>query len=149
AERLGVEHRAVLRYVYGRASLLERWRIDSRKLFHYATEEILCLAQRGNVLIEGWEAATLLRDIPGLIGVRLCAPNAFHAPVLMERGGTRDANAVQSRIAQDAAARAHALRACFNIEGEDRCAYDVALNVERLSVETCVNTIIELAESRR
>jgi hypothetical protein len=48
-----------------------------------------------------------------------------------------------------ATSREHALRACFNIEGEDRCAYDVALNVERLSVETCVNTIIELAESRR
>jgi osmotically-inducible protein OsmY len=67
----------------------------------------------------------------------------------MERGGTTEANAVRARIERDAAARVRALRPCFNIEGEDRRVYDVALNIERLSVETCVNTIVELAESRR
>jgi cytidylate kinase len=136
ADRLGVDLRAVLHYVNGSASLLERWQIDSRRLLHYATEEILCLAQRGNVLIEDWGAAMLLRDIPGFIGVRLCAPSAFRGPVLMERGGASDANAVRARIERD-------------VEGEDRRVYDVALNVERLSVETCVNAIVELAESRR
>jgi cytidylate kinase len=149
ADRLGVDRRAVLRYVNGTASLFERWRIDSRKLFYYATEEILCLAQRGNVLIEEWGAAMPLRDIPGFIGVRLCAPNAFRAPVVMERGGSTDANAVRARVERDVVAGARAVGACLNIEGEDRGAYDVALNVERLSVETCVNTIVELAESRR
>jgi cytidylate kinase len=149
ADRSGVKRRAVLRYVNGKASLLERWRIDRRNLIHYATEAILCLAQRGSVLIEGWEAATLLHDIPGVIGVRLCAPSGFRAPVLIEREGTTEANAVRARIERDAAARARALRRCFNIEGEDRRVYDVALNIERLSVETCVNTIVELAESRR
>jgi hypothetical protein len=53
ANRSGVERRAVLRYVNGKASLPERWWIDRRKLIQYATEEILCLAQRGSVLIEG------------------------------------------------------------------------------------------------
>jgi cytidylate kinase len=149
ADRLGVDRGAVLRYVNGRASLLDRWRIDSRKLFYYATEEILCLAQRGNVLIEDWEAAMPLRDIPGFIGVRLCAPSAFRAPVLMEREGTTDANAARARIERDADGDVRALRACFNIEREDRHVYDVALNIERLSVEACVNTIVELAESRR
>jgi osmotically-inducible protein OsmY len=138
-----------LRYVNGRASLLERWRIDRRKLFYYATEEILCLAQHGNVLIEDGGAATLLRDIPGFIGVRLCAPSAFCAAVPVEREGTTDANAVRRRIERDAAADARALGSCLNIEGEDRRVYDVALNIERLSVETCVNSIVELAESRR
>jgi cytidylate kinase len=149
ADRLGVDRRAVLRYVNGRASLLERWRIDSRRLFYYATEEILCLAQRGNVLIEDWEDAMLLRDIPGFIGVRLCAPSAFRTPALMKREGTTDANAARARIERDAVGDACAPRACFNVEREDSRLYDVALNIERLSVEACVNTIVELAESRR
>jgi cytidylate kinase len=149
ADRLGVERRTVLRYVNGRASLLERWRIDSGKLFQYAIEEILCLAQRGSVLIEGWEAAPLLRDIPGFIGVRLCAPSRFRTPVLIEREATTKANAVRTRIEQRAAARTRPLPTCFNIEGKDRRVYDVALDVERLSVETCVTIILELAESRR
>src|SRR5262245_52157651 len=64
AERLGVDESAVLHYVNGSASLLERWQIDRRRLFHYAAEEILRLAQQGNVLIKGWGVATLLRDLP-------------------------------------------------------------------------------------
>jgi Cytidylate kinase-like family len=49
AERLGVGENAVLRYVNGSASFLERWRVDRRRLFHYAAEEILRLAQQGDV----------------------------------------------------------------------------------------------------
>src|SRR5277367_716480 len=44
ARRLGVAEDAVTRYLDGSASLLERWQIDRRKLFHYASEEILSLA---------------------------------------------------------------------------------------------------------
>jgi hypothetical protein len=69
-----VAESAVTRYLDGSASLLERWRIDRRKLFHYAAEEILGLAQRGNVLIKGWGAATLLRDVPQVISVRVLPP---------------------------------------------------------------------------
>jgi hypothetical protein len=69
AKRLGVDESAVLRYVNGSASLLERWQIDRRRLFHYAAEEILRLAQQGNVLIKGWGVATLLRDLPGVSAV--------------------------------------------------------------------------------
>jgi hypothetical protein len=69
AARLRVDESAVLHYVSGSASLLERWQIDRRKLFHYAAEEILRLAQRGNVLIKGWGVATLLRDLPGVISL--------------------------------------------------------------------------------
>lgn len=46
AERLGIGENAVLRYVNGSASLLERWRVDRRKLFHYAAEEICGLPSR-------------------------------------------------------------------------------------------------------
>jgi hypothetical protein len=65
AERLGVNESAVLHYVNGSASLLERWQIDRRRLFHYTVEEILRLAEQGNVLIKGWGVATLLRDLSG------------------------------------------------------------------------------------
>jgi len=62
AERLGVEASALLRYVDGSASIFERWLINRRKLSLYTSEEILLLAQRSNVLIRGWGAATLFRD---------------------------------------------------------------------------------------
>ena len=69
ARRLGVAVGAVTRYLEGSASLLERWQIDRRKLFKYAAEEILGIAQQGNVLIKGWGAATLLRDLPPEVAI--------------------------------------------------------------------------------
>jgi len=108
AERLGVEAGAVLRYVNGSATLLERWQIDRRRLFHYAAEEVLRLAQQGNVLIKGWGAATLLRDMPHVISVRVCAPMDFRVRVVMDRLGAKDANVVREQIGRYEAARARA-----------------------------------------
>src|ERR1700694_3012118 len=119
AERRRVNESAVLRYVNGSASLLERWQIDRRKLFHYAAEEILRLAQQDNVLIKGWGVATLLRDLSGVISVRVCAPMDFRVRVLMDRLGTKDADAVQEQIERYDAARARTMRAYFCVEQED------------------------------
>jgi len=149
AKRLGVDESAVLHYVNGSASLLERWYIDRRRLFHYAAEEILRLAQHGNVLIKGWGVATLLRDLPGVISVRVCAPMEFRVRVLMERLGTKDANAVREQLERYDAARVRTVRAYFNIEQEDARLYHIVLNTERLSIEACVKTVCELAESPR
>jgi cytidylate kinase len=149
ARRLGVTESAVLRYLDGTASLLERWQIDRRKLFHYAAEEILGLAQKGNVLIKGWGAATLLRGVPHVISARVCAPMDFRVRVLMERQGRKDAATVRDEIERFDAARARSLRAYFNVEQEDAGLYHIVLNAERLSVDACVNAICKLAEGPR
>src|SRR6266446_3649860 len=70
AGRLGVEEGTVLRYLDGSALLFERLAINKRKLCQYTTEEILSIAQQGRVLIRGWGAATLLRDLPHVISAR-------------------------------------------------------------------------------
>jgi cytidylate kinase len=144
ARRLGVTESAVSRYLDGSASLLERWQVDRRKLFHYASEEILSLAQRGNILIKGWGAATMLRDVPQVINVRVCAPMEFRVHVMMERQGRDDAPTVQEEIERFDAART--LRAYFNLEQEDARLYHIVLNTERLSVDTCVDAVCKLAE---
>ena len=149
AKRLGVNERAVLHYVNGSASLLERWQIDRRKLFHFTAEEILRLAEQGNVLIKGWGVATLLRDLSGVISVRVCAPVDFRVRVLMHRLGTKDANAVREQIERYDAARARTMRAYFDVEHEDPRLYHIVLNTQRLSIEACVKTVSELAESAR
>ena len=146
ARRLGVAESAISRYLDGSASLLERWQIDRRKLFHYASEEILSLAQRGNVLVKGWGAATMLRDVPQVINVRACAPMEFRVRVMMERQGRNDAPTVQEEIERFDAARARTLRAYFNVEQEDARLYHIVLNTERLSVDACVDAVCKLAE---
>jgi cytidylate kinase len=149
AERLGVEAGAVLRYAEGSASLLERWRIDRKRLFHYAAEEVLRLAQEGNVLVKGWGAATLLRDMPQVLNVRVCAPMESRVGILMERRCTKDAYAVRAYIERQDAARARTMRAFFGTEQEDASLYHVVLNTDLLSIDDCVNTVSDFAQTPR
>src|SRR5215470_15876099 len=149
AERLGVKASALLRYVDGSASIFERWLINRRKLSLYTSEEILLLAQRGNVLIRGWGAATLLCDMPQVISVRVCAPMNFRVKVIMERLGVKDAEAVRDQIERYDAAHTRAMRDSFNVEREDARLYHIILNTERLSVDACVQAVCQLAEAPR
>jgi len=149
AERLGVEEGTVLRYVDGSASLFERWVIDKRKLSRYTTEEILSIAQQGSVLIRGWGAATLLRDMPHVISVRVCASMNFRIRVMMERLRSNDADAVRHALERFDAAHARTLRASFNVEQEDALLYHIVLNTDRLPVDACVNAVCQLAEHPR
>ena len=146
ASRLGIEEGELLRHVDGSASMIERFLIDRKKLQRYTSEEILQLVQQGNVLIRGWGAATLLRDFPQVISVRVCAPQAFRIQVLMERSGVRDADSLRDEIEKYDAAHARTLRAYFKIEQEDALLYHIILNSSRLPVDACVTAVCHLAE---
>ena len=83
AGSLGVEQSAVQRYLEGKASLFDRWQIDTRKLSQHTLDQILNLALKDNVLIRGWGAAALFQGIPGVICVRVCAPMALRVRVMV------------------------------------------------------------------
>jgi len=149
AGRLGVGEDSVLRYVDGSASLFERWAIDKRKLSRYTTEEILSIAHHGRVLIRGWGAATLLRDTPHVISVRVCASMNFRIGVMMKRFRSKDAEAVRQELERFDAVHTRTLRASFNIEQEDALLYHIVLNTDRLPVDACVNAVCQLADHPR
>ena len=67
AEGLGVEQGVVQRYLDGKASLFDRWQVDTRKLSRYTLDQVLNLAMKGNVLIRGWGAAALFQGIRGIL----------------------------------------------------------------------------------
>src|SRR5262249_44323144 len=98
AERAGMPESAVHRFLEGEATLLERWKVDRRRMSRYTAQEILQLAFKGNVLIRGWGAAYLLRLIPHVICVRICAPMAFREQVLMQRLGLTDRAVARAEI---------------------------------------------------
>jgi cytidylate kinase len=149
AESLGVTESAVQRYLDGSASMLERWRIDKRKLSRHTAEEILGLATQGNVLIRGWGAAALFLGIPQVLSVRLCAPMAVRESVMMERLGADDAASVREDIERYDAAHTDTMRAAFDVDRENATLYHIVLNSGRFSVHDCVKTICEVARNRR
>ena len=149
AGSLGVEQSAVQRYLDGKASLLDRWQIDTRKLSQHTLDEILNLAQKDNVLIRGWGAAALFQGIRGVICVRVCAPMALRVRVMMERLGVKDAEAIQQEIERFDAGHSRAMRAAFNFDWNDALLYHIVLNSARVSIDDCVKAVCVLAQHQQ
>ena len=149
AGSLGVEQSAVQRYLDGKASLFDRWQIDTRKLSRHTLDQILNLALKDNVLIRGWGAAALFQGIRGVICVRVCAPMALRVRVMMERLGVKDAEAMQKEIERFDASHSRAMRAAFNFDWNDALMYDIVLNSARVTIDGCVKAVCDLAPRQR
>ena len=146
AERLGMQESAVHRYLEGGASLFERWKIDKEKLSRYTAEEILELAMKGNAVIRGWGAVAVLRAVPHVLRVRVCAPMPSRERVMMERLGLKSASEVTSAILQNDAAHARTMRGFFGVNWEDPQLYHVVLNTGSVPADACVSIVRLLAE---
>jgi cytidylate kinase len=145
AQRLGLEDSAVHRYLEGGASLLDRWKIDKQKLSRYTAEEILQLAQKGDVLIRGWGATALLENVPGVLCMRVCAPMAARERVMMQRLGLEDAGLARREIERNDAAHERVMREMFNRDWQNPTLYHLVLNTAQLPVEECVEITAQLA----
>jgi cytidylate kinase len=146
AARLGTQESTVHRYLEGEASILERWKIDKEKLSRYTAEEILGLASKGSVVIRGWGAVAVLRAVPHVLRVRICAPMPFRERVMAERLGLKSPSETTSDILQNDAAHARIMRGHFRVNWEDPQLYHVVLNTGSVPVDACVKIVRLLAE---
>jgi cytidylate kinase len=147
AERTGMPESEVHRYLEGETSLFERWRFDRKRMSRYTAQEILELAANGNVLIRGWGATYLLRTVPHVLCVRICAPMPFREKVLAERLGTQDTVAARREIERNDAAHNGTMQRLFGVDWADPTLYAIVLNTARVPVSTCVDEIARLCDS--
>ena len=146
AEHLQVRDNAVHHLLEGGATLLERLQVGSKRLAHYTAEEILELANRGNVLIRGWGACVVLRDVPHVVRVRVCAPMEVRERAVMERSGLKDRSDARREIERNDAAHMNSLRSAYGVDRDDSALYDLVLNTDRNSTETCAKLVCDLVE---
>jgi cytidylate kinase len=147
AERAGMPESEVHHFLEGEASLLQRWKIDRKRLSRYTAQEILEFAARGNVLIRGWGATYLLRTVPHVVCVRICAPMPFREKVLMDRIGIKDRAVARREIERNDAAHNGTMQKFFGIDWTDPALYAIVLNTARISIENCVEHIVRVTES--
>ena len=145
AQLTGLSGEVVHRYFDNTASVLERWRTNEKQLSESTTEEILDLATKDNVVIRGWGAPYLLRDIPHVLCVRVCAPMPVREKVLVERGLAPNVEAARKAIGQQDAANDRVMRRLFGTDGRDASVYSLVLNTARLDVERCIEQIAGVA----
>ena len=147
AERLQTTESAVHRFLEGEASMWERWKIDSKKLSHFTAVDILELATRGNILIRGWGAAQLLRDVPHVICVRICAPMSKRIDEMKRRLGLDRTDLAQREIERSDGAHAQAVQRQFQTDWKDPTGYDLVINTGYVPIDTGIAILQQLAKS--
>jgi cytidylate kinase len=147
AGRMQVKKSLIRRIREGKAGTIEKWAADEKTISIFTAEEVFDLAVKGNVLIRGWGATLLLRAVPHIPCVRVCAPFEVRVKRLMERLETDDEALARREIEQDDAARAARMGEHFNVNWGDPNLYDVTLNTERVAIPTCVDEVVALAKA--
>jgi cytidylate kinase len=137
----------VLRCIEGRPTLIERLRADLRGLSLYAAEEIYDLAAAGDVVIRGWGATHLLRSVPHVLCVRVCAPLEVRAQRVMESFGYDNLELARGEVRRRDAARVAAMRRRFGADWDQGSRYDLVLNTEHVGAERCIAQIKRALES--
>ena len=144
ADKMHVKKSLLQRLREGKASMLERLATPQAGLAVFTAEEVYALAQKGNILIRGWGSTLLLRPVAHIPCVRICAPMEYRVRSLMERLGTDDEAFIRDEIEKSDAAHATAMQSRFHVRWGDPLLYDLTLNTERVSIESCVEQIANL-----
>jgi cytidylate kinase len=148
AGRLGMQESAVHRYLEGDATVFERWKIDKQKLSRFTALEIMELVQKGNIIIRGWGASALLKDVPHVLRVRICAPMEFREQVMMKRLGLKDPVIVRREIERSDAAHNRIVEGFFGIDWKNPLQYNIVVNTGAMPIPTCVRTLTQLARDQ-
>ncbi|RYF19017.1 MAG: BON domain-containing protein [Comamonadaceae bacterium] len=145
AGRMQVPASLIRRIREGKAGLVERFSTDKQQVALYTAEEVFAQAERGNVVLRGWGATCLLRPVSHVVRVRVTRPFPLRLAWLMDHLGTDDRDAAESELRRSDAAHASRMNAQFGVTWGDPLLYDLVLNTERVSVDSCAEQILQLA----
>ena len=148
ADRMRVRKSHVIRLLDGSAGLLERLTADKTSLSVFTADEIYGVAARGaGAVIRGWGATHLLRDVPHVLCVRVCAPFETRKQRMMERLGSDQEERVAEEIRTNDEAHTAIMRRHFDLHWTEPEHYDLVLNTKRVSVDECVSEVMALVRS--
>jgi len=150
ANKMRLRKSHVERFLDGKAGLWERLTTDKTSLSIFTADETFRILRDGSAaVIRGWGAVHLLKDVPHVIRVRICAPVELRIVRMMERLGTDDRGAVENEIEMSEEAHTAITRRHFGVNWRDPEHYDLVLSTERLSVEECVDEVECMMKKRR
>jgi cytidylate kinase len=141
ADKMHVSKSLISRLRSGKAGLIEGLRADRQAMAVYTAEEVLDAAARGNVVIRGWGATQLLRPVPHVPCIRVMRPLAQRVQWLMQQLDTDDSGTAEAEIRRSDHANATRMHQQFGVDWGDPVLFDLVLNTDRLSVDTCVQQI--------
>ena len=145
AGRMHVPASLIRRLREGQAGLVERLSTDKEQIALFTAEEMFAQAVRGNVVLRGWGATVLLRPVRHVVRVRVTRPFEQRLAWLMDHLGTTHREAAETELRRSDQAHASRMHAVFGVTWGDPLLYDLVLNTEHVSVDSCVEQILALS----
>ncbi len=116
-----------------------------RDLFSHFIRAAVCeLAARNNVVIVGRGGQVILRDIPGVLRVKIIAPYAARVSRLAAAKGDEE-RVIKRLIQQVDSDTSGYLHTYFGADWDDADLYDLVLNTRLLTLSECVDLIARAA----
>jgi cytidylate kinase len=144
ASKMHVSKSLISRLRAGKAGTIERLRADRESIAVYTAEDVLESAAHGNVVVRGWGATQLLRPVPHIPCVRIMRPFDKRVQWLMKELDTDDVELAETEIRRSDHANATRMHDQFGVHWGDPVLFDMVLNTDRLTVDTCVQQIKSL-----
>ena len=142
ANKMRLRKSHVERFLEGKSGIWERLTTDKTSLSIFTADETFrFLRDDSTAVIRGWGAVHLLRNVPHVIRVRVCAPFDTRVARMMERLGTDNRETVENEIHLSEEAHSAITKRHFGVNWKDPENYDLVLCTERLSVDDCVEEV--------
>jgi cytidylate kinase len=142
ANKMRLRKSHVERFLDGKSGLWERLTTDKTSLSIFTADETFRFLRDGSTgVIRGWGAVHLLRDIPHVVRVRVCAPLETRIARMMQRLATDNRQTVENEILMSEEAHSAITKRHFGVNWRDPELYDLVLSTERLSVDECVDEV--------
>jgi cytidylate kinase len=117
------------------------------KFLHSIQAAIYDLARKGRVVIVGRGGQVLLKNVPGILHVRIFAPFDLCVKRLAESERIDEKQAVRMLRQSDRDSAGY-IQSFFHADWNDAALYDLLINTEKLSLATAVQMIIDSVQSR-
>jgi cytidylate kinase len=141
ADKMHVSKSLINRLRAGQAGTLERLQTDRSSIAVYTAAEVLDAAAKGNVVLRGWGATCLLRPVSHVPCVRIMRPMAQRVQWLMQQLDTDESDIAEAEIRRSDQANAARMHEQFGVEWGDPVLFDQVFNLERMTVDTCVQQL--------
>jgi cytidylate kinase len=140
-----VPETTLARAVHDAPSILDRLTRGDQRYVAFIRETLLRRAQNDNLVYHGLAGHFLLREVPGVLKVRIIADIEDRIREVMKREGTNAEKARYTIKRDDEARRGWSLH-LYGIDTWDSDLYSMVLNIKTMTVPDAVGTILRAVQ---
>jgi cytidylate kinase len=148
ANRARVRKSHVISFLEGSQGFFERLTVDEVKLRVLTADEIASAAEAApGIILRGWGATSLLKDVPHCVRVCVSASRRERVKRMMKRLELHEEPAAARIVDQNDESAQAVMRRHFHVDVRDINEYDVGFNTDRMSIDQCVDEVVQMVKS--